>query len=511
MLKLFLSRKKFGFFLIMLIFAFSIGLYFTLDKELMPKMDQGQFIVKVNMPAGTRLEVTNKIVMKVENLILSLPAVEDISVLVGSTRGKGAEDVLQRLGSHQGEILVNLKTKRKLKTKDVVKITEEKLATMDLKDAQIEYVLQESVFKAAMEESSPIVIEVKGKNIPVMLDIVKEVKGKLGKVEGIYGIKTDMPERSPEARVIVDKDKAALYQLSVVDIAQTTQVGLRGYIASELKEKGQEIDIRVRLREVDRNDFNKLSRLQLSSPGGVKVPLTSLVKFVYDRGPSEIKRTNQERTIMISANIFKRPLKDVASDVESFVNEMDIPEEYKVKLAGESEEMKQSFDSLRNALILSVILVYMIMAAQFESLWQPFIIMFTVPLSLIGVIAALFVTQTSVNVVALLGVIMLGGIVVNNGIVLIDYINILRAKGVPVFESVMEASKARLRPILMTAMTTVLGLLPMAIAVGEGSELRSPLAISVMGGLFVTTCLSLLVIPAIYLTTHDIRVKLFKR
>ena len=511
MLKLFLSRKKLGFFLIMLIFAFSIGLYFTLDKELMPKMDQGQFIVKVNMPAGTRLEVTNKIVMKVENLILSLPAVEDISVLVGSTRGKGAEDVLQRLGSHQGEILVNLKTKRKLKTKDVVKITEEKLATMDLKDAQIEYVLQESVFKAAMEESSPIVIEVKGKNIPVMLDIVKEVKGKLGKVEGIYGIKTDMPERSPEARVIVDKDKAALYQLSVVDIAQTTQVGLRGYIASELKEKGQEIDIRVRLREVDRNDFNKLSRLQLSSPGGVKVPLTSLVKFVYDRGPSEIKRTNQERTIMISANIFKRPLKDVASDVESFVNEMDIPEEYKVKLAGESEEMKQSFDSLRNALILSVILVYMIMAAQFESLWQPFIIMFTVPLSLIGVIAALFVTQTSVNVVALLGVIMLGGIVVNNGIVLIDYINILRAKGVPVFESVMEASKARLRPILMTAMTTVLGLLPMAIAVGEGSELRSPLAISVMGGLFVTTCLSLLVIPAIYLTTHDIRVKLFKR
>jgi len=511
LLRKFLKEPAKGFLIVMGIFVISIMFYFTLDKELMPKMDQGQFIVKVNMPAGTRVEVTNKIVSKVEKVMIGLPDVKDVSVLVGSTRGKGAEDVLQRLGSHQGEIQVNLKPKRKIKTKELVQIVEAKIKEVDLKKAEIEYVLQESVFKAALEESSPVVVEVKGKKIPMMLEVVREVKDLLNRTEGIYGIKTDMPERSPETRIIVDKDKAALYQLSVVDIAQTSQVALKGYIASELKEKGQEIDIRIRLRKEDRDNFEKLKRVQLSSPSGVKVYLTSLVRFISGRGPSEIKRSGQERTIIISANIFKRALKDVASDIEKGINELIIPDEYTVKLAGESEEMKQSFDSLRNALILSVILVYMIMAAQFESLWQPLIIMFTVPLSLIGVIFALLITRTSINVVALLGVIMLGGIVVNNGIVLIDYINILRMKGKPVFESVIEASMTRLRPILMTAMTTVLGLLPMALAVGEGAELRSPLAISVMGGLFVTTFLSLLIIPAIYLATHNFRVKLFKR
>jgi len=177
------------------------------------------------------------------------------------------------------------------------------------------------------------------------------------------------------------------------------------------------------------------------------------------------------------------------------------------KLAGESEEMNKSFNSLRFALILSILLVYMIMAAQFESLTQPLIILFTVPLSLIGVLLALFATSTSINVVALLGVIMLGGIVVNNGIVLIDYTNILMQNGKSVMDAVVEASLARLRPIVMTALTTVLGLFPMALAVGRGSELRAPMAISVMGGLFVSTFLTLVVIPSIFIIESEIRQK----
>jgi len=180
---------------------------------------------------------------------------------------------------------------------------------------------------------------------------------------------------------------------------------------------------------------------------------------------------------------------------------------YMVKLTGESEEMKQSFNSLRFALILSIVMVYMIMAAQFESMSQPLIILFTVPLSLIGVLIALYATNTSISVVALLGVIMLGGIVVNNGIVMIDYTNILMKKGKGALDAVVEASMARLRPIIMTALTTVLGLFPMALAVGRGSELRSPLAISVMGGLLVSTFLTLVVIPSIFVLENDIRGK----
>jgi len=201
-------------------------------------------------------------------------------------------------------------------------------------------------------------------------------------------------------------------------------------------------------------------------------------------------------------------MSDITKDVENMLEKMELKKGYRVRLAGESEEMTKSFASLRFALILSIVLVYMIMAAQFESLTQPLIILFTVPLSLIGVLIALFATSTSVSVVALLGVIMLGGIVVNNGIVMIDYTNILMAEGKNVMDAVIEASMARLRPIIMTALTTVLGLLPMAMAMGRGSELRAPMAISVMGGLLVSTFLTLVVIPSIFILESEIRTRL---
>ena len=501
-LGVFLRFKIIGLFLVGCLFAGSLLLFAPLDKELMPKVDQGQFTVKAEMPSGTRLEITNEVSEKIEKYLLNLPFIKDVAVIVGSTKGKEAKDVLQRLGSNQAEIRVSLKPRSK--TADVVQEIKKHLAGEKLGGVNIEYLLQESVFAAAVEESSPIIIEIKGEHMPTLMRIAEKLTRKLEKIEGVYGVKSDRPKPSPETKVLIDKDTASLYNLSVADIAQTSQIGLKGYIASRLKEKGQEIDIRVRLREEDRKDFNKLSRLDIHSPDGSIIPLLTVARFGIGKGPSEIRRLDQERTIMLSGNIFNRPLKDVTADVTGAIERLEIPDDFTVKLTGESEQMRESFDSLKFALIFSIILVYMIMAAQFESLWQPFIIMITVPLSVIGVLAALFVTGTSINVVALLGLIMLGGIVVNNGIVLIDYLNLLRAQGVPVREAVMEASKARLRPILMTAMTTVLGLLPMALALGEGAELRSPLAVSVIGGLFVSTFLTLLVVPAVYLLSHEV-------
>jgi len=508
-LSVFIKKRKVSLLITLIIFIISILMYFTLDKELMPKMDQGQFTIKVNMPSGTNLDITNGIASKIENFLLSLPYAEEVSVIVGSTRGKSAEDFLQRLGSHQAEIFVNLESKRKIETKDVIQLVKGNLSAMDLEGADIEYILPESIFSTVVEESSPVVVKVQGKELTQMINIVEEVKGTLNNIKGIYNIRTDMPEASPETKVLVDKDKAAAYQFSVVDIAQTSQAAIRGYVASEFKEKGQEIDIRVRLREQDRDDFNKLERIQLTSQAGVKVPLTSLVKFARGMGPSEIKRLDQERTILVSANIFKRALKDVVNDVGDTVKKLNIPNDYTVKLAGESEEMKQSFVSLRNALILSIILVFMIMAAQFESILQPFIIMFTFPLSLIGVVFAIFITNTTVNVNVFLGVIILGGIVVNNGIVLIDYINQLINRGMPVFDALIEGSKTRLRPILMTALTTIFGFMPMAFSKGEGSEFGSSLAICVMGGLTISTFMSLFVIPAIFMAFHSLKLKIF--
>jgi HAE1 family hydrophobic/amphiphilic exporter-1 len=509
-LSAFLRFKVAGLFLVALLFVGSLFLFAPLDKELLPKVDQGQFIIKADMPSGTRLEVTNGVSGRIEEYLLGLPYVKDVASIVGSTRGREAKDVLQRLGSNQAEIRVNLKKERDIKTAEAVQNVKNHLKNFE-EGAKIEYLLQESIFSAAVEETAPLIIEAKGEDMPILAALAGGLKKRLEKTQGVYGVKTDMPEPSPETKVFVDKDRASLYNLSVADIAQTAQIGLKGYIASRLKEKGQEIDIRVRLEEEDRKDFNKLSRLQIHSPDGNIVPLSSVARFGVGRGPSEIKRLDQERTILISANIFNRPFKDVTGDVSRIIGKLDIPEDFTVKLAGESEEMSESFNSLRFALIFSIILVYMIMAAQFESFWQPFIIMVTVPLSVIGVLSALFITGTSVNVVALLGLIMLGGIVVNNGIVLIDYLNLLRSRGTPLREAVMEASKARLRPILMTAMTTILGLVPMALAIGEGSELRSPLAVSVMGGLFASTFLTLLVIPAIYLLSYEVKTRLFRK
>jgi len=511
MLLKFLQHKKQGLLAVLFVFLGSLLLFIPLDKELMPKTDQGQFVVKVDLPSGTRLEVTNALSRKIEDYLSALPYAQEVTSIVGSTRGREAKDVLQRLSSNQSEIRVTLKKRRKIKTARAVQDVKKAISRFDLAGANIEYMLQESVFRAAVQESAPIVVEIKGEDMPTLIKITKKLMDKIEKIRGIYGVKTDMPKASPETKIFVDKDKASVYNLSVADIAQTTQIAMKGYVASQLKEKGQEIDIRVRMREVDRGDFNKLARLRIHAQDGETVPLFTVARFRKGKGPSEVKRLDQERTILISANIYRRALKDVTRDIIRAIKKLDIPENFKIKLAGESEEMGESFKSLRFALIFSILLVYMIMAAQFESFWQPFIIMVTVPLSVIGVLAALFITGTSVNVVALLGIIMLGGIVVNNGIVLIDYLNFLRSKGKSVREATIEASKLRLRPILMTALTTILGLFPMALAIGEGAELRSPLAISVIGGLLVATFLTLWVVPALYLLSYELRMKLFKK
>jgi HAE1 family hydrophobic/amphiphilic exporter-1 len=511
-LRKFIENKKVGLLAVLIIFIGSLFFFNFLEKELMPKTDQGQFIVKVDLPVGTKLEETNKVAVLMEEIISAAEYVKTVSSVVGSTSGESAKDIVKRLGSHQCQLIIELEEKRKKKTTDIVQSLQDRFEKEKiLKNVNVEFSLQQGVISGAFGGASkPITIEIKGDKLEVMESIVRKIEMKLENIPGIFDVANDIPEPSPEVRIVIDKDKASLYNISVVDLARISQTVLRGYIPSQFKEKGREIDIRVRLQEKDRDNYEKLYRIRINSPNGDMIPLGTVAKFKKGKGPSEIKRTGQERTILITADVLNRKLSDVINDVEEMLDSMKFESGYLVKLAGESEEMKKSFNSLRFALIMSLVMVYMIMAAQFESLSQPLIILFTVPLSLIGVMLALFATNTSISVVALLGVIMLGGIVVNNGIVLIDYTNLLMAEGKSMLDSVVEASLARLRPIIMTALTTVLGLFPMALAVGRGSELRAPMAISVMGGLIVSTFLTLVVIPSIFVFEHEIRGKLKK-
>ena len=503
-----LTFKFLSLVLVLVIFLVSISLFNVMDRELMPKMDQGTFHINIVLPTGTLLKVTDRISGKIEKILIDMEEVKDVTVTAGSTKEKRGEEALEMLGPHQARVIVNLRKGRTISTAEFIQKLKSQLNDVDLERAELEYVVQEGLLQSAFLVSAPVAAEIKGKELGFLRKFTKKVKRDIATVEGVYGVKDSLIPPSPETRVNIIKDKAATYGLSVSDIAQTAHVAIKGYIVTKFKELGKEIDVKVRLRPDDRKDLSKLRRLFIHSPLGLDLPLAEVAYFSVGKGPSEIKRLDQERATIVTANIYKRGLNRVIEDVQRIFDSYELPEGYSVRLGGESQHMQESFKSLMLAMVIAALLVYMIMAAIFESLWQPFIIMFTVPLSLIGVAWALFITGTTLNIMALLGIIMLVGIVVNNGIVLIDYVNQLRAKRVALLDSVILASRTRLRPILMTTLTTVFGLLPMALAIGEGSELWSPFAITVMGGLLASTFLTLVVIPSIYVASQNFLDKL---
>ncbi len=487
--------------LLFVFFLFVISLFLLkfIDMQLLPKVDQGQFMVKLSMPTGTLLDITESKVSRLEETILSIDGVKSTAVSIGSSRGLSS--IMGGLGSHQGQILVTLEKKRKRSSQDIVDILRRKVEHDPYyKDAVIEFILQESEFQFAAGGGAPITIEVRGNDLYKISRIVDEISEKLAKIDGVYNVKNDKSQPSPETKVKINKEKAAFYAISVSDIALTTKVAVGGSVATYFKENGREYPIRVRLREEDRKDFLSLGNLLIHSAAlNTNIPLKKVAYLTKGVGPSEIKHRNQERTIVVTAYIEKGiSQKAVMRKVENMIKSVKAPEGYKVLMTGEKEEMRDSFRKLMFALVLSIVLIYMIMASQFESLVQPFIVMFTVPLSLIGVLWILFLTNTSLSIIVFLGLIMLGGIVVNNGIVLIEYINILRENGAGLIEAAETASRIRLRPILMSAMTSVAGLIPLAMGMGDGSELRAPMAITVIGGLTTSTFLTLVVIPILY-------------
>ncbi len=508
-----LDRKGQCLLVVFFLFIASIFILRSLDQVLLPKIDQGQFMIKVDLPVGTRLEFTDKISKKIENFLSHVEDIKTVSVVIGSSRGDATKEIVERLGSHQAQIVVSLKHERKRSTTEVVQEIRQYFELSEgknlIKPARLSYVLSESAFSVGSENDAPVVIEIKGPKLEGLNELAFTTQQKISKITGVYGVTNTIAEPFPETKLVIDKDRASFYRLSVVGIAQAANVAIKGIVASKLKEEGREIDIRVQLKESDRDQLQKIGSLIIRSPLDLDMPLSDFVKFSRGKGPSEIKRIAQERTVQVFAKIYERNLKEVIADVQAAINSMNIPNYYSVKISGESEEVQESFASLQFAFLLSILLVYMIMAAQFESLWQPFLIMFCVPLSLIGVAFALWMTRTPISVVVVLGIILLGGIVVNNGIILIDFINRLREEGTPLRESVVLAGKIRLRPILITALASAIGLVPLALGIDEGSRLQAPMAIAVIGGLLVATFLTLIVVPALYVGTYEMA--FFKR
>lgn len=471
----------------------SLGLLAIQDKVFMPKIDQGQFILKLQMPVGTRLQKTNEVALKIERVFQAIPGFKEATVNVGSNN----VDAVDALGNHQAQAIINL-DREVLTTDEFITQLRGALDKEDLNGGEVQYILQDSVLSAAFETSAPVVVEIKGPDMTTLKKMSEDILRDLSGVKGVYGAKTSLALPSTETRVDVDKLSAASYQLSVSEIARAALIGIKGFVATTYKESGQEVDVRVQLRELDRVSLDDIRRLTVQNRDGLAIPLSELASLNTAQGPSEIKHLDQQRSIVLSANISKRSTREVMDEVTALLEPYHQFSEYQVELTGESRQMKESFGGLLIAMVLAVALVYMIMAAEFESLWHPFLIMVTVPFSIVGVALSLFATHTPLSAPVFLGTILLVGSVVNYGIILIDFINQLRREGGSLRPSVVDGCVTRLRPVVMSALTTVLAVLPLALGLSEGGELSSPMAVVTFGGLGVSVLLSLFVLPLIY-------------
>jgi len=346
--------------------------------------------------------------------------------------------------------------------------------------------------------STPIELELYGEDIDQLRDYSLVLAEQVKRIDGIVDVRSSLEAGSPEIQVRFDRAKLASLGLDMRTLSETLQERVRGVVPTRFKEADRQIDIRIRNRASDRKTVRDVQSLVVPGPDGQAIRLLTVADITEGRGPAEIHRVQQQRAALLSANLAGRSLGDVTTEIEALLEDSPPPTGITIELGGQKEEMDRSFGSLRFAIALAIFLVYLVMAATFESLIHPFLVLFTIPLALAGVLAALWLSGTVISVIVLIGVIMLVGIVVNNAIVLIDAINQQRRAGVPKEEAVIRAGHLRLRPILMTTLTTVLGLLPMALAVGEGAELRAPLALTVSSGLVFSTLLTLVVIPAAY-------------
>jgi len=342
-------------------------------------------------------------------------------------------------------------------------------------------------------------VEITGYELEVADALAEKIKTIVEDVDGVTDARVSRESGNPERLIEVDRLKAADMKLTVSEIAEALQTILSGKDAGNYRTGGNEYAIVVKLKDAERHELREILDLTLSNAEGEPVVLRNVVDHRPRLGPVRVERKDQERIVTISANITGRDMGSIVADISERLQTIPVPQGFAINFGGDYEEQQKAFRELLVSIVLALVLVYMVMACQYESLRDPFVVMFTVPFAAIGVLIMLFLTDTTLNVQSYIGCIMLGGIVVNNAILLVDQINLLRRRdGMPLRQAIEEAGRRRLRPILMTALTTILGLMPLAIGFGEGGEAQAPLARAVIGGLASSTVITLIFVPVVY-------------
>jgi HAE1 family hydrophobic/amphiphilic exporter-1 len=475
---------------IVVLFMLAVASSTFIGQELIPPFSQGEFSFDVLLAEGSPLESTDKKMARLEEIAAGMPEVESYFTSVGTANRLGSNVKSKDKNLGQLNIVMKKKGNRSLEEGLIADLRNE----FD-KVPGIQYKFSRPTY---FSFQTPVEVHVFGYNLEVLKDFSDELADRIATIDGVKDVKTSMEYGNPELNVHFDRVRLSSLGLSLNEVSNTLKTKIKGDVPTKYKEREKQVDIRVRTAAWRADDVESMRSLVVAEQDGRPITLATVADVEVARGLNQISRISQQRAAVVTANISGRDLGGVSEDIRAILSSVSVPSQLTVELGGQNEELLNSYRNLRLALLLAVFLVYLVMAAQFESFIHPFIIMFTVPMGAIGVLFTLLIFGKSLSVVVFIGAIMLAGIVVNNGIVLIDYINQLRRRGMEDYEAIVEAAKVRLRPILMTTMTTVLGLLPMALATGEGAEIRSPMALTVIGGLLGGTILTLLVIPSLY-------------
>ncbi len=471
-----------------------------IGSEMLPQTDSGDFNVNIKYPVGTALTVTNAGVRQAEKILMDDPDVETVFSAAGTNLGiRGATSAQT---SYQGSASVRLKDNRRRKTQDVIKDLQRKLAS--IAGARIIVTPYDLVSQILTGNATNMEVDVFGQNLTALTSTAKAVMERLRTVPGLESVDLGVQDATPELQWKVDRRKAQLFGLNFSDIANVLTTSTSGKLSSYYQENGFQYPIYVQMPEDERKSVDSLFNLPLSTSSGKQVLLGQVAQPVYGLGPNQVTRQDRQRFISVTGRLQDRPESEVQADITKSLSAMSFTQGTYWSFGTQQKRRAEEFSGLGLAVFLAIALIYMLLASQFESFVYPLIVLTSVPLCAVGVVLALFLTGRNFGLTAFIGLLMLIGIVVKNGILLVDYTNRLRGRGMPRDEAILTAGPTRLRPILMTSCAAVLGMFPLALALGRGSETQAPLATAVIGGLITSTVLTLFVVPVVYTLFDDL-------
>ena len=489
---------------IITIFGFglvSLILFKFIGTEFFPDQDEGQFRLVVNLPVGSRTEETAKVVGTIENILhKNVPEIQTIISDIGVPSAKSGSLFSRNSGTHSANIQVALVPPEERNRSVFEIVNDVRPKVTKIPGAKV-FISAGGFLKFLLNfgSNAPIDIEIRGFDLNTGSRLAKQISSIVKSVPGATDVQISRDDNLPELRVNIDRDKAGALGINVAEISNTISTLINGSVPSYFTDPvtGNQYNILVRLNEDFRSHIDDLKKLTITSSNGSQVLLGNIADIEMASSPVQIDRKYQQRIVDVTANVTGRDLGSVASDIQKKLDELNVPAGFEIKQSGNVEQQQQTFGALLFAFALAILLVYVVMASQFQSFLDPFIIMFTVPLGIVGVLWTLFFTDTTLSVTSFQGIIVMVGIVVSNGILLVDYTNHLRMRGLDLQNAIVQGGKTRLKPIIMTSLATVFGLIPMAMGIG-GEKTQAPLAIAVIGGLTVSTILTLFLVPALY-------------